>query len=1442
MTTPHDPTRSIHPLDAVIASYIEAVESGRVPNRQELLAAHPELADDLRAFFADADRIDRIAAPLRMDETSGVDANGHAPTTVRYFGDYELLEEIARGGMGVVYKARQVSLNRVVALKMILFGTSAPEREVQRFRAEAESAANLDHPHIVPIYEVGEHDGQQYFSMKFIEGGSLAKLPRSDARTEVIGLVDVARAVHHAHHHGVLHRDLKPSNVLVDPSGTRYVADFGLAKRLTDLDRSLTEAGQVLGTPRYMAPEQAAGRKDLTVAADVYSLGVILYERLVGRTPFAGDNALTLLRQVRDAEPCRPSTIVPGLDRDVETVVLKCLDKDPTHRYPSAAALADDLDRWLAGRPITARPVGLAERTWRWCKRNPVVSGLATGLAAALIVGTVISTVIALRERSARLQAERATAARDESERSFAQSLVRPLDPRGDDVRPPDLSSGEIGGLWELARHGSEWLRLRFLDEATRDPVAVRQLRARSEPAAIAAIGLDPERRTRASQFLSDRLRDPGLPLTNKVEVALLALEIENRPGPAVEELWAIIGQALAADFPGDVRAGWERHLVGRIDQFEPDGAARILIRALASDDAASGWQAGGSGNPDADHPRSQRAQALASGLTSVAARLDPAGVSRVADALVLALGREEHSGARVSLTSALASLAARMDQAGCSRALRRFSATPRALTTDELDSHSKCLKSLSDRVDALEAARILGDALETKTLGSLVRSALGDALISVAGRLDPSESEAIHAGLASNLASALANMPKSDESYWVARCLALLARAWKPADPRKTLDPVVQVLKSALEKEDDAGAQGHIAYGLGTISALLGRDEAAKVCGPAAQRLSLALKPGIADRLLHPVVRGLAALAIRSEPEQAVAIASSIASNQAQRSGFSLLAMGEMLSDFDRTDADRAARLIVGALARERDANTRWWLVAGLCLVTQGMDPAAAGEVCGPDAMEMVGAILEQTPGHNHRLIPGLTVVTPRLALSDRGRVFDGLAARPGALASLTSTIVADLTPAEVLRVARVFAAALEQETDSTVQYGLVSALASMADRMDPAEVSRTVRALSKALERKTDSNVRIGLASGLRSFAARLDPAEASRTARVLTTQLELEEKSDVRNQLLWGLRPLAARMDPAEASRTARTLAALLEQEKDAEVEGEFVSVMETLAARMDPAEASRVVETLSTTMEVGPDPSDKRGLIWRLTRMAARMDPAEASRAARALSKTLENAAYQECRDELVSGLATLAARMDRAEGSRVCKGAIRTITQQWASDRQGLSEYLPRLISLVREVEPEVAARVVREVSALALAREGFSIEGGMLAGVISSDAAPSILDDDSRLRRQGRQADLVVATSVLGAAAPFVHALHRPGPYPSRLGSQDLVDLLKMPTCLGANRQDVLDHLGRIHGRRFANHWEFVRFAREKGLDLDFTTPPRRPDPKESLRRMLEIL
>jgi TolB-like protein/cytochrome c-type biogenesis protein CcmH/NrfG/predicted Ser/Thr protein kinase len=313
------------------------------------------------------------------------DDSAPAAAPLMDFGDYELLEEIGRGGQGVVYRARQKSLNRTVALKVIGLGQWATQAHLKRFRREAESAANLDHPCIVPIYEVGEREGCCYFSMKFIDGGQLDEVAKStpisirDA-TELIA--KLARTVHYAHEHGVLHRDIKPGNILLDAKGEPHLTDFGLA-RLLETKSTVTHTMDVLGTPSYMAPEQASGHNEqLTSATDVYGLGAVFYQLLTGHPPFAGGTTYDTVRLVLETEPRQPRLLNPKIGRELSTICLKCLEKDPKRRYSSALALAEDLEHWLKHEPIRAKRSGFFTHARKWVRREPAIAALIAALVA----------------------------------------------------------------------------------------------------------------------------------------------------------------------------------------------------------------------------------------------------------------------------------------------------------------------------------------------------------------------------------------------------------------------------------------------------------------------------------------------------------------------------------------------------------------------------------------------------------------------------------------------------------------------------------------------------------------------------------------------------------------------------------------------------------------------------------------------------------------------------------------------------------------------------------------------------------------------------------------------------------------------------------------------------------------------------------------------------
>ena len=398
-------------LESVIADYIRACDAGAAPDQRLILEQHPELADDLRDFFAQRDHLNQLAGPIRAFGDSLFQSIGPGKH-ISYVGDYELLEEVARGGMGVVYKARQKTLGRIVAVKMMLTGRLANEDDVKRFQIEAQAAASLQHPNIVPIHEVGQHEGLHYFSMDFVEGRSLASVLRENvlppkSAANIVRVI--AEAIHYAHQQGTLHRDLKPSNILMQGLGTRgwglgntnnavasslapspqpltpKITDFGLAMRVEG-DSGLTQTGQIVGTPSYMPPEQAQGKRSLIgPGSDVYSLGAILYECLTGRAPFRADSVMKTIEQVIHREAASPRLLNPGVARDLETICLKCLEKEPHRRYGTAQLLADDLGRFLRDEPIVARPTTLWERGVKWVRRHPTAAALVFVSAVAML-------------------------------------------------------------------------------------------------------------------------------------------------------------------------------------------------------------------------------------------------------------------------------------------------------------------------------------------------------------------------------------------------------------------------------------------------------------------------------------------------------------------------------------------------------------------------------------------------------------------------------------------------------------------------------------------------------------------------------------------------------------------------------------------------------------------------------------------------------------------------------------------------------------------------------------------------------------------------------------------------------------------------------------------------------------------------------------------------
>jgi eukaryotic-like serine/threonine-protein kinase len=459
------PILPLYPVEGMIDTMqpqLTCPECGRALPPDAAQGLCPSCVFELGAAALHADNPTRTAVPLTMPNPR--------------FGDYELIEEIARGGMGVVYKARQLSLERIVAVKMILFGSMASAEQIRRFRIEASAAGSLQHPNIVGVHEVGLHEGQHFLVMDYVDGPNLSRLVQDHplpAKQAATYLKAIAEAVQYAHQRGILHRDLKPSNVLVGSDDRPRVTDFGLAKRF-DSESSLTLSGHVLGSPNYLPPEQAGGgRTKVGRASDVYSLGAILYHLLTARPPFRAETISETLQQVQTSEPLSPRLLNPSVPRDLETICLKCLEKEPPRRYQTAQAVAEELDRFLNNEPIHARPVTRAERTWRWCRRKPALAASIVLVLILILLLGVGGPLAAYRINQTRLLAENNRRLAEQNLYASDMRLASEAVHRGAFNHAKELLEKHVPKRGEEDQRGFEW---RYLAHAVEESEPVRTL------------------------------------------------------------------------------------------------------------------------------------------------------------------------------------------------------------------------------------------------------------------------------------------------------------------------------------------------------------------------------------------------------------------------------------------------------------------------------------------------------------------------------------------------------------------------------------------------------------------------------------------------------------------------------------------------------------------------------------------------------------------------------------------------------------------------------------------------------------------------------------------------------------------------------------------------------------------------------------------------------
>jgi tRNA A-37 threonylcarbamoyl transferase component Bud32 len=1010
----------------------------------------------------------------------------------RRFGGYELLEQIGKGGMGVVYKARHLELGRLVAVKTIRGGHLTADAAVERFRREARAAASLDHPGIVPVFEVGEVDGEHFFAMALVCGGSLHELLAEGPLppVEAAGLVrSVAEAVQYAHERGVIHRDLKPHNILLAVQGpgpgvdvgTPSQAVAGVTPKLTDFgvartnESGLSVTGEAMGTPSYMPPEQARGDwKRVGPASDVYGLGAVLYCALTGRPPFSAAAVMETMRQVLHEEPVPPRWLNPAVPSALETVCLKCLDKEPAKRYGSARELADDLGRFLQEEPVKARGVGPLGQVVRWAHRRPAVAALLGAIGVLVVGGTGGITYFwhqasdrANQAAQALVQAQaeairKETEDREKEEAALARNLGRSLENRAFDLTPT-----ELGALRDLAEQDNERVRLRFLAELLRRPDAPPLLCRRGEYAVQAAVGLEAGRRQRVLRAVRNRLQDQKLNPREQEACVLLAADLRADEATAWEAVKAA-GEWMARVYDGNVLRELGKAavvLAGQLGPRQAAAAAQQTLDALARTSrpdvrrellGLAGALARQLGPEQAAAAARQALEAMAKttdpnamivlgkAVSALAERLGPeqaaetstAVVNKVLDGMVLDGMRWEELWYPPELEELVSGLAGRLGPGQAAAAAQKV-LEAMAGSNDNPVGRPQLVGLVGVLVQRLgpEQADVVLTAATQKVLDALRNSSewdkLGEYLDALVGRLGPEQAAVVSAAATEKV---LLEPSGADRPGAPGRAVAALAGRLGPEQAAAAMQKVLDRMARTTDPDELAGLGA-------AVDALAGRLGPKQV-PPTVQQAIEVLAKSSDPNALRELGRAVEALARRLGPEQAAAAAQTVLDTMAKTTDPHALA---------------ARGIAVGALAR--------------CL-----GPEQAAGVSAPATKKVLDALAKATDPYELAVLGrAVGVLAKRLGPEQAAgvrtaaqKVLDALARKIDddrvlrALGGTVSALAVQLGPEQAAAAAQQFLEAmpkpLQGQDSRAAQAALAEAVGALARQLDPeqaAEVS---------------------------------------------------------------------------------------------------------------------------------------------------------------------------------------------------------------------------------------------------------------------------------------------------------------------------------------------------------------------------------------------------